>query len=405
MNRSTSVIRTKLDRISSYEDAREKARRALPRGLFDYVDGGAEGEYTMRRNIEAFEELVWRPRQAIYHETIDTTTEVLGTKLTMPVMTAPCGGMRLVHPDGDIGLVKASAKFGICHIASAVSGFPLEEIAASHPGPKWFQLYRLGSRPLMESLVHRAQAAGFGAMVVTVDSVMAGYREKDYKNGFSYNMRIDLKNMARLAPQVMTRPRWLYDYWRDGMPFEISNTRPLDGGQALPISAMGRTDLSHSPTWDDVDWIRANWIGPMVVKGIMGAEDARRAVDAGADGIVISNHGGRQLEGAPATIDVLPEIVAEVGGETTILLDSGVRRANDVARAIALGADAVLIGRMSIYGLALGGEAGVTRMLELLRGELVRTLRLLGVGSIGELNPSFIDGTLPGRAAPNPSTR
>ena len=185
-------------------------------------------------------------------------------------------------------------------------------------------------------------------------------------------MRIDLRNMARLAPQVVTRPRWLYHYWRDGMPFEISNTRPVDGGEALPISAMGRTDLSHSPTWDDIEWIRANWEGPMVVKGVMGAEDARRAVDAGADGIVISNHGGRQLEGAPATIDVLPEIVAEVGGDTTILLDSGVRRANDVARAVALGADAVLIGRMSVYGLALGGEAGVTRMLDLLHQELVQ---------------------------------
>ena len=405
MKTSTTLIRTKLSRVSSYEDARAKARYALPRGLFEYVDGGAEGEYTLRRNVEAFEELVWRPRQAVYHEHIDTATEVLGTKLAMPVMTAPCGGMRLVHPEGDIGLVKASADFGICHIVSAVSGFPLEEIAAAHPGPKWFQLYRLGSRPLMESLVHRAQAAGYGAMVVTVDSVAVGYREKDYRNGFSFNMRINARNMARMAPQVITRPRWLYHYWRDGMPFEISNTKPVAGGDALPISAMGRTDLSHSPTWEDIEWIRANWVGPMVVKGVMGAEDARRAVDAGADGIVISNHGGRQLEGAPATIDVLPEIVAEVGGETAILLDSGVRRANDVARAVALGADAVLIGRMSVYGLALGGQAGVTRMLEHLHQELVRTLRLLGVARVRDLNPSLIDGTLPGRAAPTPSTR
>ena len=278
---------------------------------------------------------MWRPKQAIYHERVDTATEVLGQRLTMPVLTAPCGGMRLVHPDGDIGLTRAAADFGICHIASAVSGFTLEEIAASHPGPKWFQLYRLGSRPLMESLVHRAQAAGFGALVVTIDSVVVGYREKDFRNGFSYDMRINLKNVAKMAPRVATRPRWLYQYWRDGMPFEISNTRPVEGGEALPISAMGRTDLSHSPTWEDIEWIRANWEGPMIVKGVMGAEDARRAVDAGADGIVVSNHGGRQLDGSPATIRVLPEIVAEVGGETTVLLDSGIRRANDVARAVA----------------------------------------------------------------------
>ena len=334
MDCSTIVMPAKLDRVSSYEDARRKARYALPRAVFDYVDGGSDVEYTQRRNEEAFDELVWRPKQAIYHERVDTATEVLGQKLAIPVMTAPCGGMRLVHPEGDIGLTRASADFGICHIVSAVSGFTLEEIAASHPGPKWFQLYRLGSRPLMESLVHRAQAAGYGVLVVTVDSVVVGYREKDFRNGFSYDMRINMKNVARMAPRVVTRPRWLYQYWRDGMPFEISNTRPLEGGEALPISAMGRTDLSHSPTWDDIEWIRANWEGPLVVKGVMGAEDARRAVDAGADGIVVSNHGGRQLDGAPATIQVLPEIVAEVGGETTILLDSGVRRANDVARAV-----------------------------------------------------------------------
>lgn len=386
------VLPAKLDRISSYADARARARYALPRAVFDYVDGGADAEATMRRNVDAFEELVWRPKQAIYHEHVETATEVLGVELAMPVFTAPCGGMRLVHPEGDIGLVRAATDFGLCHIASAVSGFTLEEIAASHPGPKWFQLYRLGSRPLMESLVHRAQAAGYGALVVTVDSVVVGYREKDYRHGFSYDMRVNLKNMVKMAPRVITRPRWLYHYWRAGMPFEIANTRPLDGGEALPISAMGRADLSHSPTWDDIEWIRAHWRGPLVVKGVMGADDARRAVEAGADGVVVSNHGGRQLDGAPATIDVLPEIVAEVGGETTVLLDSGVRRGNDVARAIALGADAVLIGRMSVYGLALGGAAGVTRMLELLQQELVRTLRLLGVGSIHDLDASFIAG-------------
>jgi len=405
VNAWISLFGTNVDRISSYEDARAKARAVLPRALFEYIDGGSEGEFTLRRNVEAFEQLVWRPRQAVYHEHVDTTTEVLGTKLAMPVMTAPCGGMRLVHPDGDLGLVRAAGELGICHIASAVSGYTLEEIAAAHPGPKWFQLYRLGSRPMMESLVRRAQAAGYHAIVPTVDSVMVGYREKDYRNGFSFNMRIDLRNALRLGPQVITRPRWLYRYWRDGMPFEIANTRPVDGGEALSLAAMGRTDLSHSPTWEDIEWIRANWEGPMVVKGIMGREDARRAVDAGADGIVVSNHGGRQLEGAPATIDVLPEIVEEVGDETTILLDSGIRRANDVARAIALGADAVLIGRMSVYGLALGGQAGVTRMLKMLHHELVRTLRLLGVGSIHDLDPSFIEGTLPGRSAPEPSVR
>jgi L-lactate dehydrogenase (cytochrome) len=388
----TMLRQPPLERLSSYQNARDHARYALPKGLFEYIDGGAEGERTMRRNVEAFEEIVWNPRNSIWHDHHDTATEILGTKLRFPVMTAPCGGMRMVHPEGDKGLVRASAEAGIAHITSSVSGFPLEEIAEAHPGTKWFQLYRLGSRPLMESLVHRAQAAGYHAMVVTVDSVVAGYREKDYKNGFSYNMRVDLKNMTRLAPQVIQRPRWLRDFVKDGRPFEISNTRPLPGqdGEALQLSHMGRTDVSHSPTWEDIEWIRQTWKGPMVLKGVFTADDARKALEYGADGIVVSNHGGRQLEGSAATIDALPEIAAAVGNDMTILLDSGIRRGGDVLKALALGADGVLIGRMSVYGLALGGQAGVARMIEMLYGEMIRTMRLLGVQSVHELDESYI---------------
>jgi isopentenyl diphosphate isomerase/L-lactate dehydrogenase-like FMN-dependent dehydrogenase len=378
-------------KILSYEDARTGARRILPRGLFDYVDGGAEDEVTMHRNVQAFQDITFRPRMAVMNPEPKLATTVLGTPISMPVLTAPCGGMRLVHPDGDIGVAKASAKAGTIHVTSSASCFSLEEIAAgSTGGPKWFQLYRFFSGELMENLVTRAQAAGYEALVVTVDTVVAGNREKDYKNGFSYNMRVNAKNAIKMAPQMGIRPEWVYRFVRDGMPFALSNTLGPDG-QAMLLTAMTRLATeSQSPSWNDMAWLRANWKGPLIIKGLLTSEDARRAVDVGAEGIVVSNHGGRQLENAPATIDVLPEIVDAVGGQTEILLDSGVRRGGDVLKALAIGAKAVLIGRNAAFGLAVGGEAGVDRMLSIIRADMVRTMRLMGLENVADLDRSWL---------------
>jgi isopentenyl diphosphate isomerase/L-lactate dehydrogenase-like FMN-dependent dehydrogenase len=390
-------------RILSYEDARKGARRILPRAVFDYVDGGAEDEATLRRNVEAFHELTFRPRMAVRNPEPNLATTVLGTPISMPVMTAPCGGMRLVHPDGDIGIANAAAKAGTIAVVSSASCFTLEEIATtSAEGPRWFQLYRFFSGDLMESLVHRAQAAGYEAMVVTVDTQVVGNREKDFKNGFSYNLRVNPRNALRLAPQMVTRPEWVYGFVRDGMPFQVSNTLGPDG-KVMYLSSMSRLATeTQSPTWEDIAWIRENWKGPMLVKGILSAEDARRSEDAGADGVVVSNHGGRQLEGAPATIEVLPEIVDAVGDRLEVLLDSGVRRGNDVLRAVAIGAKAVLIGRLGAMGLAVGGEAGVNRMLSIIRADIVRSMRLLGASSIGELDRSWLAGYGSEKAATSP---
>jgi isopentenyl diphosphate isomerase/L-lactate dehydrogenase-like FMN-dependent dehydrogenase len=374
-----------------HEDARREAYRRLPRGIFEYIDGGAEDEVTLTRNLEAFRSLAFRPRMGVSVSSPVLETRVLGRILTFPVLVAPCGGMRLVHPEGDLGVARGAEQVGIVHIASSASGFSLEDIAAVS-GEHWFQLYRFGYRETMELLVERAQTAGYGALVVTVDTVVPGYREKDFRNGFSYSMRVNARNAIKLAPQLLRRPQWLYGYWRDGMPFELPNTASMMGrGNALPVTEMGRGSLaSHSPSWDEIAWIRENWKAPLVIKGILTTEDARRAADAGADGVVVSNHGGRQLDGAPATMAVLPEIVVAVGDELEILLDSGVRRGSDVVKALAMGAKAVLVGRLPVWGLATGGTDGVVRVLQLLRSEMVRTMRLMGCESVHDLDVSWL---------------
>jgi isopentenyl diphosphate isomerase/L-lactate dehydrogenase-like FMN-dependent dehydrogenase len=382
----------RLARIRNHHDARAVARRVLPRGLFEYVDGGADDEVTLRRNRQAFRDVTFRPRMATRNPAPDLRTTVLGTEVTLPVLTAPCGGMRLVHPSGDLGIARAAAAAGTIHVATSASGYPLEDIAAQD-GPQWFQLYRFYHQAAMENLVRRAQAAGYRALVVTVDTTVGGNREKDYRNGFSYDLRVNARNALRLGPQLAARPAWLYRFWRDGMPFVLPNTANLTkDGKPLLLTDMARTEgESHSPSWEDIAWIRRNWQGPLLIKGLLTAEDARRAADAGADGVIVSNHGGRQLDGAPATLDALPEIVAAVSPATQVLLDSGVCRGTDVLKALALGARAVLIGRHAVWGLAVGGEAGVRHMIEILRGDMVRAMRLMGCRAVTELDRTWID--------------
>jgi L-lactate dehydrogenase (cytochrome) len=383
--------RARLARVLNYDDARRYARWTLPRGVFEYVDGGAEDEVTMHRNVDAFKELRFRPRMAVWVPEPELATTLFGEAISMPVLTAPCGGMKLVHPEGDVGAARAAAAAGTIHVASSASMCTLEELAQQSAGPKWFQLYRYGGRAGMESLVHRAGAAGYTAIAVTVDTTVSGRREKDFRNGFSYSMRVNVRNAVRIAPQLLPRPLWAWRYVKDGMPFDLANTADATAnGVALSLAKAASGEESASPSWDELAWIRENWKRPLLVKGLLTAEDARRAVDAGCEGIIVSNHGGRQLEGAPASLDALPEIVAAVGDETAILLDGGVRRGADVAKALALGARAVLIGRPYVWGLALGGEAGVEHMLALLRLELTTTMQLMGCESVHHLDPSWI---------------
>jgi L-lactate dehydrogenase (cytochrome) len=389
-----SAPKSRLSRLVSWRDVRAAAERRLPRPLFEYVDGGAEDEVTLRANEEAFRSIAFRPRMAVWNPSPELATRVLGTQIAMPVLTAPCGGMRLVHPDGDIGVANAAARHGTIAVVSSSSCFTLEEISRrSEDGPRWFQLYRFMNEQMMYGLVERAGASGYDALVITVDTVCTGQREKDVRNGFSFNMRPDAHTAVRLARRLGARPRWLYGYVRDGMPFQLANT--IGSGytwSSSRLTAMGRPSAeSQSPTWRDIEKIRQMWAKPLVVKGILTADDARRAVDCGADALVVSNHGGRQLEGAPATMRVLPEIAAAVGDSAEILLDSGVRRGNDVLKAVALGARAVLVGRSVAYGLAVAGADGVGWVLDLLRTDMLRSMRLMGLTSVEAIDASWVE--------------
>jgi L-lactate dehydrogenase (cytochrome) len=382
--------RRRLTKVLNYQDARRAARRVLPRAVFDYVDGGSEDELTRRRNTAAFEEVNFRPRMGVWVEEPQLSTTLFGQTLSFPVLTAPCGGMRLVHPEADIGVARAAADAGTLHVASSVSGYSLEDIAEDSPVGHWFQLYRFRSRPGMENLVHRAKAAGYKAIVATVDTQTGSKRERDRRNGYGRSMRVNFSNAVNLGPQLATRPFWLARYIADGLPFSVANTAGMTrDGVALPLSAMG-TGESNSPTWEEIAWIRENFDGPVIVKGVLTAEDCRRALDLGCNGVVVSNHGGRQLDSTQATIEVLPEIVEAVGDKMEVLLDSGVRRGKDVVKALALGAKAVLVGRYYVWGLAIGGQEGVSHVLGQLRAEVKNTLQLMGCPSVHDLDRSWI---------------
>lgn len=377
--------------IRNYADAREAAHRTLPRLLFEHIDGGSEDEITLRRNVDDLRGLTLLPRMGTWVLTPETETNVLGSKLSMPIMTAPCGGMRIVHPDGDIGVARGAAAAATTHIVAAGGGFSLEDVRASSDAT-WFQLYKFFELALMEQLVRRARDAGYPVLVVTMDTQTSGLRERDYRNGFDVRMRVTPQTVRRMGPQLAARPRWSLRYWRDGMPFEMANLATAGpGGAPLSVTEMLRGGTATaSPTWEELGWIRENWSGKLVVKGILAAEDARRAVTLGADGVVVSNHGGRQLDGAPSTVSVLAEIVDAVGNAATVMMDGGIRRGADVVKALAIGASAVLVGRPAAYGLAAGGLAGATRVLENLRADLIRAMQLMGCPSVHALDRSWL---------------
>jgi isopentenyl diphosphate isomerase/L-lactate dehydrogenase-like FMN-dependent dehydrogenase len=372
------------------EDFRPLARRRLPSAVFDYLDGGAEGEVTLRENCRAFEDIVFRPRHAVAVPDCDLRTRVLGLELSMPFLLAPVGYSRLMHPDGEAGAARAAGAAGTAYILSTISGHKLEDVKAASSGPVFYQLYLMGAREAAEAAVTRARAAGFSALVVTIDTAVSGMRERDYRNGMKELLTGNLFEKLPFASQILTRPRWLIDFWRDGGLPKLPNV-VIPGKGPMELLDVNAALARSVVTWDDLRWIRALWSGPIVIKGVLTADDARRAIDAGAAAIVVSNHGGRQLDGVAASVRVLPEIVAAVNGQVEVLMDGGIRRGTDIVKAICLGARAVLGGRAYAYGLAAAGEAGVARALEILRVDLDRTLKLLGCRSIAELDRSYVD--------------
>jgi len=377
-------------RVLNIEDLRRKAKRHLPRVVFDYIDGGAEDESTLRANCQAFEAVTLRPRCAVATPVCNLQTTVLGTSVSMPLILAPVGSCRVMFPRGEEAAARAAGKAGIICTLSTLSGCRLEDVAAASGGPVWYQLYLVGGRDCALGGIDRAREAGFSALVVTIDTPVAGLRERDLRNGAKELLSGKLGPMLPFLSQLLVRPRWLAAFLADGGLMKFENV-VIPGKGPTPFADVTAALEQSVVTWDDLKWIRQAWNRPIVIKGVHTAEDARRAVDLGAEGLVVSNHGGRQLAGVAPTLRVLPEIVAAVGDRIEVLLDGGIRRGSDIVKALCLGARAVMAGRAYAYGLGAAGGAGVSRAIDILRADLVRTLKLLGCASIGELNGTYVD--------------
>jgi isopentenyl diphosphate isomerase/L-lactate dehydrogenase-like FMN-dependent dehydrogenase len=379
-------------RIRTVADARRLTRWRVPGPVWDYIEGGAGAETTLRANLRAFEEVQFRPRMAATSGgPLDLSTTVLGTPVSMPLLLSPVGFTRMMDPAGDVAAAQAAGAAGTVATLSSMSGHTIEEVAAGSTAPPWFQLYFLGGRPGAEQLVERARKAGFRALVVTLDTQVPGNRERDARHGLSPPLRLDRRTVTRMAPRVLPHPRWLIDAARDRFQLELANATGLERDGTVLSSGEALLHWLGSPArWEDVAWLREAWDGPLVAKGLLGADDARRAVDLGADGVIVSNHGGRQLDSVAASITALPEVVAAVGDQVEVLLDGGIRRGADVVKAVALGAKAAMIGRAWAYGLSAAGRPGIDRVLAILRQDIERTMRLAGAATVGDLDRSLV---------------
>ena len=378
-------------RVINIEDLRRAAKRRLPRVVFDYIDGGAEDERTLRANCRAFEAVTFRPRCAVATPACDLRVSVLGRSLSMPLILAPVGSSRLMYPRGEEAAAGAAGAAGIAYALSTLSGCRLEDVAAASKQPLWYQLYLIGGRrDCALSAIERAKAAGFSALVVTIDTPVAGMRERDIRNGVKELLGHNFLSKLPFVSQLLIKPGWLARFLADGGLMKFENVVIPGKGPMLYADVTAALEDSVV-TWDDLKWIQRAWGGPIVIKGVHTADDARRAVDVGAKALVVSNHGGRQLDNVAPTLRILPEVAASVGDHIEVLLDGGIRRGSDIVKALCLGARAVMVGRAYAYGLGAAGGAGVARAIEILRADLIRTLKLLGCPSVAELDRSYVD--------------
>jgi L-lactate dehydrogenase (cytochrome) len=375
--------------VVNIADLRLAAKKRLPRAVFDYIDGGADAEITLRENCRAYEDVVFRPRCAVATRSCDLTASILGTTVELPIILAPVGSSRMFYPRGEEVAARAAGDAGTIYTLSTLSGCAVADVKRATRGTVWYQLYLVGGRDVALGAIERARTCGCAALVVTIDTPVAGMRERDVRNGVKELVSGAPFTMLPYVFQFLARPRWLAAYLRDGGLMSFPNIVLKDG--PMPYADVGAALEQSMVAWDDLKWIRDAWRGPIVVKGVHIGDDARRAIDYGADAIVVSNHGGRQLDGVSATVRALPEVVDAANGRIEVLLDGGIRRGSDVVKALCLGARAVLVGRAYAYGLGAGGEAGVRRALDILKADVIRTMKLLGVSSVAALNGSFIE--------------
>lgn len=394
--------------FTSVEDARRVARRRLPRFAFDFIDGGAEEEWTVGANRRAYAGVTFRPTYLTDVSQRDLTTTVCGQRLDLPIILAPTGLARLAGPEGDLAGARAAQRMGTVFTLACMSSHAIEEVAAAAENQRlWFQLYLWRDRAVVDAFVRRADEAGCQALVITVDVPLTAKRERDVRNGFS----VPLRPTFASAIELLRHPRWLAQM-RNPIGFRNMQTSTSWNPKGTASLARYINDnlANQAATWSDVEALRRTWKKPLLIKGILNADDARLAVEHGADAVIVSNHGGRQLDGAPPTLAVLPEIVEAVGDRVDVLVDGGVRRGSDVVKALALGAKACLVGRPWLYGVAAGGADGVSGVLETLRDELDRTLALVGRRSVSELDRTVLRLSEPpakplgnGRRAPVPA--
>jgi L-lactate dehydrogenase (cytochrome) len=387
-NVSLSSLDRRLQRCVTIEDYRRVARRRLPRGVFDYIDGGAEDERTLRGNSESFADLEWRPRVLRDVSGLDTSTTLLGRTLSMPVILAPTGYTRIANSQGELAVARAAERAGVPYALSTMGTRSIEEVAGVSDGSKWFQVYTWRDRGLVKELVLRAQTAGYDALWLTVDTAVLGRRERDVRRGFSLPPKIGPGTLIDGA----IHPAWTWDFLRNDpiMFANLANSSAPDGSKPIALAKKVATQFDQKLSWDDIDWLRSFWDGPIALKGIQTVADAKLAVAAGVDALGLSNHGGRQLDDAPRPIELVEPVRQEVQDRAAIICDGGIRRGADIVKAIALGADAVSIGRPYLYALGAAGEAGVDQVLSFFRDGLERTMALNGCRTIGDIDRELV---------------
>lgn len=371
----------------SIEDLRRLARKRLPRIIFDFFDGGAEDEVTLRDNRAAFERVRFSPHPLVDVSTVNTAATLLGRPTNFPIAVAPTGAAGFGQPQADIAIARAAAAFGIPFTLSTSATASIETIANEAPGRLWFQAYVLRNKEFLRKLIERAQAADYEALVITVDLPVGGKRERDFRNDFHLPFHFTPRNFLDFA----RRPGWCLRLLQRGMPVMGNLTGLAPEAQSAPgiASSVGR-NYDPSFDWEQLKAIRDRWPRKLIIKGILRPDDAQRAADMGCDALIVSNHGGRQLDGAVASLDALPAIARAVGGRMAVLLDGGVRRGSDIIKARALGAQGVMVGRATLFGACAGGEKGARRALEILTDELIRSMRLCGLRHIEEINPDIL---------------
>jgi len=385
----TDPVERRLARAASVDDLRAIARRRLPRGVFDYVDGGAEDELSLAANRAAFDATRFRPRVLRNVSSVDISSTIFGEQIAYPLVLAPTGFTRIVHPEGELAVARAAAKAGLPYTLSTLSTCSIEEVRAVSEGRLWFQVYAWRDRGLVKEMVGRAADARYEALVLTVDTAVLGRRERDVRRGFALPPSIGPRTFVDGA----LHPKWTWNFLRSD-PIRFANVlgREVgDGAAPVVISEYINTQFDPALSWADVEWLQAVWDGPIVIKGIQTAADAVIAADLGVTAIALSNHGGRQLDGAPAPFSLVPPVVDAVEGRTTVICDGGIRRGSDIVKAVAAGAAACMSGRAYLYALGAGGERGVERLLTWFRNDLVRTMTLLGASNVGELDRDLLE--------------